>query len=160
MRRTTRSTTLALAVLTLALTACGTENDSDSAKEAPSPPSSSSLPASPSATGTTCSAPGELTAADSGRTVCLAVGGQLRLKLDGTTARPWSTVATTGDDALKATNAGAVLLPGDAVAAYDAVAAGTARLTATRPLCAQPTAPGQVSCKAIQEWTVTVRVTG
>ncbi|MFI7504184.1 hypothetical protein ACIBVL_38045 [Streptomyces sp. NPDC049687] len=157
MRRTTRSTTLvlALAVPALVLAGCGTESD-DAAPKSPASrsPSSSTTPA----TDCTASAPAELTAADSGRTLCVAVGGQLRLTLDGTQQRPWSTVATTGDS-LKPTNAGAVVLPGDAVAAYDAVAAGTARLTATRPLCAVPTDSDQMSCKGIREWSVTVKVT-
>ncbi|MFF4588855.1 hypothetical protein [Streptomyces sp. NPDC001388] len=161
MRRTTRSTTLALAVLTLAFAGCGTERDGAAA-----PPSSSAPPAPPSSSPSSpagdrdcaASAPAELTTADDGRTVCLAVGGQLRLNLDGTAKRPWSTVAATGD-VLKPANAGIVVLPGDAVAAYDAVAAGTARLTASRPLCAVATGPGQVSCKGVQEWAVTVRVT-
>ncbi|KUN82636.1 hypothetical protein [Streptomyces griseoruber] len=149
MRRTTRSTALALVVLTLAFAGCGTESDGAAAP----PPSSA-------ATEEDCTStpPAELTAADDGRTFCLTVGGQLRLNLDGTKERPWSGVATTGD-VLKPTNAGIVVLPGDAVAAYDAVAAGTTRLSAFRPLCAAPTGPSQVSCKGIQEWAVTVRVT-
>ncbi|MFJ8104286.1 hypothetical protein [Streptomyces sp. NPDC096132] len=168
MRRTTRTTrttrrtrsicsaNLALAVLTLAFTGCATDSDG-----ATSPPSSSTAGSSPTAGDQDCtaSAPAELTTADDGRTFCLAVGGQLRLNLDGTAERPWSTVKTTGD-VLKPTNAGIVVLPGDAVAAYDAVAAGTTRLSASRPLCAVPTGPDEVSCKGIQEWTVTVRVTG
>jgi hypothetical protein len=60
--------------------------------------------------------------------------------------------------ALKGINAGFVILPGQATAAYQAVATGTEKLTSSRPLCAEPTAPGQVSCKGIQEWTVTVNV--
>ncbi|WP_416982921.1 hypothetical protein [Streptomyces sp. T028] len=157
MRRTTRTTrttptaiAIALAVLTLAFAGCGTESDGAAA-----PPSSSAA-----ATGEDCTAtpPAELTTADDGRTFCLTVGGQLRLTLDGTRERPWSTVATTGD-VLKPVNAGIVVLPGDALAAYEAVAAGTTRLTASRPLCAVPTGPSEVSCKGIQEWSVTVRVT-
>ncbi|MEU1512215.1 hypothetical protein ABZ490_08615 [Streptomyces sp. NPDC005811] len=151
MRRTTRSTALALVVLTLAFAGCGTDSDGAAA-----PP-----PTSAAATDEDCTAtpPAELTAADDGRTFCLTVGGQLRLNLDGTRERPWSAVALKGDDVLKPTNAGIVVLPGDALAAYDAVTAGTTRLSATRPLCATPTGPSQVSCKGIQEWTVTVRVT-
>ncbi|KUO13636.1 hypothetical protein [Streptomyces sp. DSM 15324] len=151
MRRTTPSTALALVVLTLAFAGCGTESDGASA-----PP-----PSSTTATDEDCTAtpPAELTAADTGRTFCLAVGGQLRLNLDGTKERPWSAVTTTGD-VLKPTNAGIVVLPGDALAAYDAVAPGTTRLSASRPLCAPPTGASQVACKGIEEWTVTVRVTG
>jgi hypothetical protein len=119
-------------------------------------PSANTPSPSPSSAGG-CVSHAQLTAADSGRTLCLTVGGQLRLTLDGTKERPWSPITATGN-VLKPANPGFVILPGDAVAAYDAIAPGTARLTSTRPLCAPATAPGQVSCKGIQQWTVTVRV--
>ncbi|MEU5089698.1 hypothetical protein [Streptomyces sp. NPDC021356] len=113
-------------------------------------PTSASQPSPPG-----CTAHADLTAADSGRTLCLTVGGYLRLTLDGTEERPWTPVKATGT-ALKGADAGIVILPGDALAAYTATTPGTARLTSSRPLCA--TAPGRISCKGIQEWTVTVRV--
>ncbi|MCX4762465.1 hypothetical protein OG562_16075 [Streptomyces sp. NBC_01275] len=166
MRRTTihRTTfqtfrrTTAVAALTasaLLLVGCGTEKDGgDAAGPAPTTVTT--------ATGEDCaqtSAESTVTAADDGRTVCLRVGGQLRLTLDGTAQRPWSTVAAAGDaDALKAANAGIAVQPGDALAAYEAAKAGTVRLTASRPLCAVATGPGQVSCKGIREWSVTVMV--
>ena len=121
-----------------------------------SPSAPSSGAAAPTATPTGCTPHVQLTAADSGRTVCLSTGGQIRLTLDGTKDRPWSPVTDTGA-VLKATNAGFVVQPGDAVAAFDAVAPGTAQLSATRPLCAKR--PGQTSCLGIQRWTVTVTVT-
>jgi predicted small secreted protein len=46
---------------------------------------------------------------------------------------------------------------GDASSAYKAVAAGRVQLSSQRPLCA--TGSGGVSCKAVQEWRVTVLVT-
>ncbi|MFG3287892.1 hypothetical protein ACGF3G_03650 [Streptomyces sp. NPDC048179] len=170
MRRTTfHRASLAVATLLL-LAGCGSQSgggDKGSGAVSPSPTASSPSASSPSASSPGTASPsastgcdsgtGELTAADNGRTVCLAVGGQLRLGLDGSKQRPWKAVTATGS-ALKATNSGIVLQPGDASAAYDAVAAGTATLSSSRPLCAQPTAPGQVSCKAIEEWHVTVRV--
>ncbi|MEU7056317.1 hypothetical protein [Streptomyces sp. NPDC046197] len=181
MRRTTlhRTTTVAAVAATLLLTGCGAQHDrggsgSDGAKpSAPRPVTSPATPSpsasgpgspsvSPSATPSAPTAPAgcadrsELRVADSGHTVCLHVGGQVRLTLDGTKDRPWSPVKASGT-VLRAGNAGIVILPGDAVAAFDAVAPGTARLTSSRPLC--PTRPGQVACKGIQEWTVTVRVT-
>ncbi|MER6126608.1 hypothetical protein ABT173_29120 [Streptomyces sp. NPDC001795] len=181
MRRTTlhRTTVVAVAAAALLLAGCGTQSDGKSAgssavspsappSQSVSPSGTPSAPASaspsvppsgaPSATtpATGCTAEAQLTAADTGRTVCLTTGGQIRLTLDGTKDRPWTTVSATGN-ALKATNAGIVIQPGDAVAAYDAVAPGTARLTATRPLCAKR--PGQKSCLGIQQWTVTVTVT-
>ncbi|WP_330458083.1 hypothetical protein OIB37_14960 [Streptomyces sp. NBC_00820] len=186
MRRTTPTAT-ALAAAALLLAGCGSTGGADArggggtvspsaptpspspsaTSPAPSPSSSSSSsPASPAApsssatppsTGGGCSGHAELTAADNGRTVCLTKGGELRLTLDGTKGRPWKPVAASGG-ALRAINGGIVLLPGDATAAYQAAASGTAHLTSSRPLCAQPTAPGQVSCKGIQDWAVTVRV--
>ncbi|MFF8945424.1 hypothetical protein ACF1A5_24725 [Streptomyces sp. NPDC014864] len=170
MRRTTlpRTTATVAAAAALLLTGCTARDGGGSpGSRAASPPVSS--PASPSAsppasvssspsspTTARCADRVELGAADSGRTLCLKTGGQVRLTLDGTRARPWSPVRTTGG-ALRAANAGIVILPGDAVAAFDAVAPGTARLTSSRPACA--TGGGGVSCKGVQEWTVTVKVT-
>ena len=182
MRRTIpqRTTVVAVAAAALLLAGCGTNSGGGAAgssgaspsgsptaspSSSPSVPPSASPSASPSAPGSTApsasGAPGgcttrlELTAADTGHTVCLTTGGQIRLTLDGTQDRPWSPVRVTGG-ALKAANAGIVIQPGDAVAAYDAVAPGTARLTSTRPLCAKH--PGQKACMGIQQWSVTVTV--
>lgn len=142
----------ALATLILLLAGCGSSGGSDSAGSGTVSPSPSPT-TSPRGCG---SAPAELGAADTGRTYCLATGGTLRLSLDGTASRPWTPVKADGSG-LEATNGGIVLRPGDASAAFRAVAAGTVRLTSSRPLCA--TGPDQMSCKGIQEWTVTVRVT-
>ncbi|MFI0515503.1 hypothetical protein RKD19_002901 [Streptomyces canus] len=156
MRPTTHRTALALAALTLLLAGCGTEAGSEggggSDSASPSPPPSVSASPSSGCTPVT----GDLGAADSGDTVCLAVGDTVRVGLDGTRDRPWKPVAVDGRG-LEATNSGIVLLPGDANAAYRAVSAGTVRLSSTRPLCATET--GKVSCKGIQEWRVTVVIT-
>lgn len=150
MRRTTHHRTLALAALTLLLAGCGTQGGSDAS-------GSGTVSPSPTVTHKSCDRPpAELSAADSGHTYCLTTGGALRLTLDGTTARPWAPVQVSGTG-LEATNSGIVLQPGDASSAFKAVSAGTVRLASSRPLCA--TAPGKVSCKGIQEWTVTVLVT-
>ncbi|NED32446.1 hypothetical protein G3I64_07455 [Streptomyces sp. SID8499] len=140
--------------------ASASPSGSASAPGSPSGPGSASAP--PSATGSAPASPSgcvrhvELTAADTGRTVCLTVGGSVRMNLDGTKERPWSPVKAEGG-ILKGANAGIVILPGDALAAFTASAPGTARLSASRPLCA--TGPGKISCLGIQEWTVTVKVT-
>jgi hypothetical protein len=179
MRRTTfhRTTAVALAAAALLLAGCGAQNEGGAAGSgaaSPSGPARTSTPASPSpssgtpskppsgsvtapVTGTGCAPQVQLTAADTGRAVCLAKGGRIRITLDGTKDRPWTPVTTTGG-ALKAANAGIVIQPGDALAVFDAVAPGTARLTSTRPLCAKR--PGQVSCLGIEQWTVTVTVAG
>ena len=163
MRPTTHRTTLALAALTLVLAGCGTEAGSEGGGgDTVSPPPSSSSPSVPSPSSASpspspeCTSATELDAGDSGSTVCLAVGDTLRVSLDGTKSRPWKPVATEGGG-LEATNSGIVLLPGDASAAYKAVSAGRVKLSSQRPLCATET--GQVSCKGIQEWRVTVLVT-
>ncbi|WP_329334898.1 hypothetical protein OG866_14635 [Streptomyces sp. NBC_00663] len=133
-----RTTTFVIAALLLA--GCGTEAGSGSG-ETVSPSGCASVP--------------ELHASDSGRTVCLDVGGTVRVGLDGARNRPWQPVAAEGAG-LEAANSGIVLLPGDANAAFEAVAPGTVRLSSSRPLCA--TESGRVACQGIQEWWVTVVV--
>ncbi|MFI5685703.1 hypothetical protein [Streptomyces sp. NPDC051636] len=163
MRRTTLHRTSAVAVAALLLAGCGSQGGGDNAGSGSVPPapsdsaSRSTAPsASPSASPTrSCTPRTQLGVADNGRTVCLAKGQMIRLTLDGTKDRPWKPVTADGG-ALKAANPGFVLQPGDAVAAFEAVAPGTAHLTSSRPLCASR--PGQVSCKGIQGWTVTVQV--
>ncbi|MER6030424.1 hypothetical protein [Streptomyces sp. NPDC001851] len=150
MRRTT--TSLALAATALLLAGCGSQSGTDGGSAGKASPPASSAPGTGG-----CAPLVQLKAADNGRTVCVAKGGEVRLALDGTKSRPWKPVMASGT-ALKGINAGFVILPGQASAAYQAVARGTEKLTSSRPLCAQPTAPGQVSCKGIQEWTVTVNV--
>lgn len=185
MRRTTflPTTVTAAAVSALLLTGCGSSGGSGTAADgkttvppstaAPSPSSSSSSPspstsvtppASPtppvspstSATPAGCADTVTLTAADNGHTVCLVKGGEIRVSLDGSKDRPWSSVRTRGSGVLEAVNAGFAVLPGDANAAYRATGTGTAHLTSSRPLCAS--GPHRVACKAIVEWTVTVTV--
>ncbi|MFD5540033.1 hypothetical protein ACFWIJ_20025 [Streptomyces sp. NPDC127079] len=179
MRRTTFHRASLAATTLLLLAGCGSQGgggDQGGGAVSPAPTASPSAtptadPApTPSATPSSGTGSGgssggctpltsELTAADSGRTYCLAKGGTLRITLTGTAQRPWTKIVTGGDTgALKPVNYGIMLRGGDAGAAYQAVAAGTVTLTSSRPLCAQPTAPGRVSCKAVQGWRVTVRV--
>ncbi|MCG7207000.1 hypothetical protein [Streptomyces arenae] len=169
MRRTTFHRASLAAATLLLLAGCGSQGgggDKGSGAVSPSPTASPtaspSASATPSAGGSSAGCTpvtSELTAADRGRTYCLAKDGTVRITLAGTEQRPWTKITAGGDTAaLKPMNYGIMLRGGDAGAAYQAVAAGTVTLTATRPLCAQPTAPGQVSCKAIEEWHVTVRV--
>ncbi|MCH5672729.1 hypothetical protein [Streptomyces gilvus] len=177
MRRSIPHTTLAVTALALVLAGCGGQTDSgkgggsNSVSSSPTPtptpttttspsptPATSSPPTpttSPTPSSTGCAPAATLDARDSGRTVCLAVGDTLRISLDGTSKRPWKPVTAKGS-ALQATNSGFVLQPGDASAAFKAVADGRTRLESTRPLCAAQT--GRVSCLGIQEWWVTVVV--
>ncbi|MFF5495381.1 hypothetical protein [Streptomyces aquilus] len=135
MRRTT-----SFVIAALLLAGCGTESGGGSG-------------ATVSPTG--CAAVPELHASDSGRTVCLAVGGTVRVGLDGTKSRPWRPVKAAGSG-LEAVNSGFVLLPGDANAAFRAQSKGHIRLSSSRPLCA--TESGRAACQGIQEWWVTVVV--
>jgi len=140
-------TALAAALL---ITCCGTPTESRS------PGSGTGLPSPPpTSTGRSCTSQARLTVADNGRTLCLTTGGQIRVTLHGAKDRPWAPVTATGS-ALKAANAGIAVRPGDALAAFDAVTPGTARLTSIRPVC--PRHPGQNSCMSLQTWIVTVTV--
>ncbi|WP_405863297.1 hypothetical protein OG407_33920 [Streptomyces sp. NBC_01515] len=150
MRRSILGPSLAVATLALALTGCGgTKSDTGSGSVSPS-----SSP-TPSKSGSACTAKETLAATDTNGTFCVTTGNTVRILLDGTTTRPWAPVKTVGSG-LKATNSGILIRPGDASNAYEAVSAGTVKLTSSRPLCA--TAPHKISCKGIQEWSVTVVV--
>ncbi|MFD4554847.1 hypothetical protein ACFWP5_11080 [Streptomyces sp. NPDC058469] len=149
MRRSILGPSLAVATLALALTGCGTKSDTGSGSVSPS-----SSP-TPSKSRSACTAKETLAATDTNGTFCLTTGTTVRILLDGTTTRPWAPVKTVGTG-LKATNSGILIRPGDASNAYEAVSAGTVKLTSSRPLCA--TAPHKISCKGIQEWSVTVVV--
>ncbi|MET7570913.1 hypothetical protein ABZT04_20800 [Streptomyces sp. NPDC005492] len=150
MRRSILGPSLAVATLALALAGCGTKSDTGSGSVSPS------ASPTPSKSTSGCTAKENLAASDTNGTFCLATGHTVRILLDGTTARPWAPVKTAGTG-LEATNSGILIRPGDASNAYKAVKAGTVKLTSSRPLCA--TAPHKISCKGIQEWSVTVVVT-
>ncbi|MCH0563796.1 MULTISPECIES: hypothetical protein [unclassified Streptomyces] len=159
MRRTTfrRTTAAAVTAAALSLVACGTQDGTGtSGSGSPSAFSPTSSAPSPSATpGDGCVRHVQLTEDDDGATVCLVRGGDVRLTLDGTSERPWSPVEASGD-VLEPVNAGIVILPGDAVAAFRAVAPGTARLTSARPVCASQSQ--HAHCHALRSWSVTVTV--
>ncbi|MFF7211011.1 hypothetical protein ACFZAU_10780 [Streptomyces sp. NPDC008238] len=153
------TTAAAVAATALLLTGCGAQSGGPAGGSPSGSPSSTGSAGTGTGTGTAgaCAAEVALTAADTGRTVCVTAGGTVRVTLDGTPDRPWSRVTGEGA-ALVPTNAGIGAPRGDTIAAYRAAAPGTARLTATQPLCASPTAPDQVACLGLREWTVTVRV--
>src|SRR5437870_4391294 len=100
MRRSIPHTTLALVALTLALAGCGHQADSgkgggsNTVSSSPTPTTRHTASPTPSPTG--CAAASTLDAADSGHTVCLAVGDTLRISLDGTAKRPWKPVTASG----------------------------------------------------------------
>ena len=148
-RRTLALAAAPLAAVTLLLAGCGTQSGDDAG-------GSGTVSPSPTTSRKGCTeAKAELGAADTGHTFCLTTGEVLRISLDGTTSKPWAPVKADGSG-LAATNSGIVLQAGDASAAFKAVSAGTAHLTSSRPLC--PSDPARISCKGLQEWTVTVVV--
>ncbi|MFE0627350.1 hypothetical protein ACFW3D_10295 [Streptomyces sp. NPDC058864] len=152
MRHTTAAAVAATALL---LTGCGTQSGGPADGSPSGSPSGTGRPGT--GTGRDCAAEAALTARDTGRTVCVTAGGTVRVTLDGTPDRPWSRVTSEGSG-LTPVNPGIGAPHGDTIAAYRATAPGTARLAATQPLCASPTAPDQVACLGLREWTVTVRV--
>ncbi|OIJ99589.1 hypothetical protein [Streptomyces monashensis] len=159
MRRSATSLA-ALAAAVLLLAGCGSKSDTGAqgGKGGKGTDTGSAGKVSPSAPASGgCASAVDLKATDAGRTVCVAKGGEVRLTLEGTKSRPWKPVQASGT-ALKAINTGLVIRPGQATATYHAVAAGTEKLTSSRPMCAQPTKPGEVSCMGLQEWAVTVTV--
>lgn len=159
----------AVAVTALLLAGCGTQSGGPTGPSPSSSPSGTGTagPGNGSGNGTgsgtgtpgACAVAVALTARDTGRTVCVTPGGTIRVTLDGTPDRPWSPVTSEGG-VLTPINAGIGAPRGGTIAAYRAVAPGTARLHATQPLCPSPTAPDQVACLALRDWTVTVRVAG
>ncbi|MFJ3229481.1 hypothetical protein [Streptomyces sp. NPDC086787] len=152
MRRTTLhgTTATALAAAALLLTGCGSQDGASGAgsgdKVSPSGDASPSRSGGASGNAADCVRNAQLAVADNGRTVCVVKGGRIRLTLDGTRERPWKPVAA-GGHVLKAANPGFVVLPGDAVAAYDAMTPGTVRLTSSRP-----------PSEGAAQWAVTVVV--
>jgi hypothetical protein len=143
----------------LLLTGCGTQTgDTGAGSVAASPSPSPSSPSSPSGSATKagCTAEKALTAADNNSTVCVTKGGQVRLTLDGTADKPWAAVEVSGS-ALTPVNAGVGAAAGDTVSAYRAASDGKVTLTSTRPMCAKAK-PGQMQCKALMTWMVTVVV--
>jgi hypothetical protein len=137
----------------LLLTGCGTQTGTAGAGSVAASPS---LSPSSSATKTGCKAEAALTAADNNSTVCVTKGGQIRLTLDGTADKPWAAVEASGS-ALTPVNAGIGAPAGDKVSAYRAASDGKVTLTSSRPMCAKAK-PGQMQCKALMTWMVTVVV--
>ena len=140
----------------LLLTGCGTQTGTAGAGSVAASPSPSPSSPSSSATKPGCTAEKALTAADNNSTVCVTKGGQVRLSLDGTADKPWAAVEVSGS-ALTPVNAGIGAPAGDKVSAYRAASDGKVTLTSSRPMCAKAK-PGQMQCKALMTWMVTVVV--
>lgn len=83
-----RTTPLALAAAALILAGCGSQQGTGSSDKVSAPPRGGTP--SPTRSAGDCTGRAELTAADHGRTVCVAEGGEVRLSLDGTGPAPGS----------------------------------------------------------------------
>jgi hypothetical protein len=96
-----------------------------------------------------------LTEADSGSTVCLAVGMRLEVYLHGSPSAKWSPIAVTGTGVAVAPSGKGALALGVTGGFYAATAAGDAQLASTRPDCGTPS-PG-ASC-ATRTFVVQVHI--
>jgi len=96
-----------------------------------------------------------ITAADNGRTACVAVGGTVLVTSPSAQAKAWIGLDATG--ALTPVHAAPSLAAGTAlIGAYEAMSPGTATLNAGYRNCPQQS--GQVSCLSIIQWSATVQV--
>ncbi|MCM2425266.1 hypothetical protein [Streptomyces sp. RKAG337] len=85
-----------------------------------------------------------VTESSDGNHLCLDVGSSVRVALPGA---GWGPVTTSG--------AGLTEVSADS---FRASAPGSVKLATARKACPAPSAPGMVSCHALQAWTVTVDV--
>jgi hypothetical protein len=93
---------------------------------------------------------------DNGQTVCVEVGDKFTVKLPEDGKGHWSAITSDSDavDVLLLTGSPPI---SGTQADFMARHKGTAKLTATRPVC--PSAkPGSMTCQAMQAFTVTVTV--
>jgi hypothetical protein len=94
--------------------------------------------------------------ADNGRTVCAPVGARFSVRLPDDGKGHWSAITSDSDavDVLLLTGSPPI---SGTQADFLARHKGTAKLTASRPVCPS-TPPGGMGCKAMQAFTVTVTV--
>jgi hypothetical protein len=91
----------------------------------------------------------------SGTTVCVAVGGDLIVLLHTVTGSSWSEPQTAGPSLSAGTG---IPTPSNAVGwQFEALAAGTARITSSRPNC-PPASPGTVTCDSLLAFQLQVEV--
>jgi hypothetical protein len=89
-----------------------------------------------------------VTEADTGSTICLAVGEHLEVYLHGTLAAAWSPIELEGSALSPAANGKGTLPVGATGGFYLARNSGTARLTSSRPACSgsSPSSPAPTVC--------------
>ena len=95
--------------------------------------------------------------ADNGQTVCVAAGDKFTVKLPDDGKGHWSAITSDSDavDVLLLTGSPPI---SGTQADFMARHKGTAKLTASRPVCPSPAPPGGMTCQAMQAFTVTVTV--
>jgi hypothetical protein len=90
-----------------------------------------------------------------GTNVCVAVGGELIVLLHYPAGSTWSAPQTAGPSLSAGTG---IPTPSNAVGwSFRALAAGTARITSSRPNC-PPASPGTVTCDSILAFQLQVEV--
>jgi hypothetical protein len=95
-----------------------------------------------------------ITATDSAKTLCVAVGGTVTINLTEATG-PWLPLAVSGS-VLVPSSTSAPQVRGPQTGTYTAKSTGTAQIMSSHPAC--PQSPGMISCHAIVVWKVTVNV--
>ena len=103
-----------------------------------------------------CQPPAPITVADSGHSVCATVGAKFSVKLPDDGRGHWSAITSDSDvvDVLLLTGSPPISgTQADFVARHK----GTAKLTASRPVCPS-TPPGGLTCKSMQGFTDTITV--
>ena len=110
----------------------------------------------PAQTTSGCQTPEEISLADSGRTVCATVGSKFTVKLPDDGKGHWSAIVSDSDAVETLLLTGSPPISGTQ-ADFMARHQGTAKLTASRPVCPS-TSPGGMTCKSLQAFTVTVTV--
>lgn len=116
----------------------------------------SAPPAPPSTDAAGCPTTLTVTAADGGRTVCVAVGGTVTVTTPTSQVGQWVGFDSTGAALAPLTSTPPAGPDTTVLGAYRAVAAGTATLESARRAC--PPQSGAISCHALTQWRVTVQV--
>jgi hypothetical protein len=107
---------------------------------------------------TGCGVDLRVTQTDTGRRVCLHLGGTITVVLEGAVGQQmWRPIAVTGDVLDLAAGPSSPSVSLTTTDTFRAVGLGTARLSSTRSICPVPK-PGTVACMAMEGFTLTVDV--
>ena len=146
------------------ITGCGQQHPGSGAA-APAPSASPSHPVVACAPAAPAAQPSKLTitAADNGRSFCVARGTSVVVLLRGTQARKWSPIRAGSTVLRPHANGEFTLAIGVTGASYVAVQPGTAIISSGQPACGPPngsssSGSGTLECGAILVFRVTVTV--